>query len=74
MTHAHAIANKALDDLNAEIQLHESELRKLHGLRAGRVKWRDDDSADHGWCAICGRVPVDPSQGFDTCENCRALE
>lgn len=56
-----------LDRLNTEIAQLEAALAQAYAARAGRF----DRTTQIGWCACCGKNPVDPIiLGEDTCHVC----
>lgn len=70
MTAAHQAKNEKLDALDLAIGRAQQELADLYRKRAGCVRWGEDDQPVYGWCVVCGRFTVNPSEGFDTCERC----
>ena len=54
--------------LNDRIDALERHLHTLYAQRAGT----GEPGEDWGWCTNCGRNPVSPSEGEDTCRACLA--
>ncbi len=56
----------AAASLSERIDRLEHELLALYSLRAGQ----QEPGQDYGWCVQCGRNPVYPADGWDTCRSC----
>jgi excisionase family DNA binding protein len=54
--------------LNDRIDALERHLHTLYAQRAGTI----EPGEDWGWCTSCGRKPVSPCEGGDTCRACLA--
>jgi excisionase family DNA binding protein len=64
----HGSRSQALVTLNDRIDALERHLHTLYAQRAGTIEL----SEDWGWCTNCGRNPVSPCEGEDTCRACLA--
>lgn len=52
--------------VSERIEVLERELDALYRARAGTM----EPDQDMGWCVQCGRNPVWPVRGEDTCRQC----
>lgn len=62
--------NERLKQLNTAIARMEGELAQAYLARAGMCLHDDAGYVFEAWCACCGKNPVNPNHGEDTCREC----